>query len=76
IVLKYNTYQGLINFVYPNLHAQAQDVTYLIERGILASQNNEVDMLNAEVLAQFPGEEITYYSKNTLDQNSKTYNPA
>ncbi|CAG8493525.1 1603_t:CDS:1, partial [Acaulospora morrowiae] len=76
IVLKCNTYQGLIDFVYPNLHAQAQDMTYLIERGILASRNNEVDMLNAEVLARFPGEEITYYSEDTLDQNSETYDPA
>ncbi|CAG8708689.1 11680_t:CDS:2, partial [Acaulospora morrowiae] len=75
IILKNNTLQELINFVYPELPTQSQDATYLIERGILASWNNEVDTLNTEVLVQFSGEETIYYSADALDQNTETYNP-
>ncbi|CAG8670847.1 2623_t:CDS:2, partial [Acaulospora morrowiae] len=48
-----------------------QDFIYLTKRSILTPRNVDVDALNAEILAQFPGEEKTYYSADTLDRNSE-----
>ncbi|CAG8505563.1 1395_t:CDS:2 [Racocetra fulgida] len=49
-----NNSQELIDFVYPELQLRSLDANYLLERGILAPRNVEVDELNSEVLAQFP----------------------
>ena len=74
IVLRSTTYQNLIEFVYPDLQSRAQDPTYFTERGILAPLNDEVDMLNAKILAQFSESEKIYHSADTLNKNSETYN--
>ncbi|CAG8775597.1 9820_t:CDS:2, partial [Racocetra persica] len=49
-----NMPQKLIDFVYAEIQNRFQNATYLIERAILASQNDDIDMLNSEVLARFP----------------------
>ncbi|CAG8665649.1 15178_t:CDS:2 [Cetraspora pellucida] len=64
IILKCDSSQGLIDFVFPEL-----------QRAILASKNKEVDILSSEVLFQFSDEETTYYSADSIDQNSEIYNP-
>ncbi|CAG8766309.1 17415_t:CDS:2, partial [Dentiscutata erythropus] len=74
IVIQSNTPQNLIKFVYSNLQAYVQDPTYFTERGILAPLNDDVDMLNTKILAQFSENEKTYYSADALDKNSKIYN--
>ncbi|CAG8807075.1 3846_t:CDS:1, partial [Cetraspora pellucida] len=74
IILKCDSSQGLIDFVFPELQVRYQNAAYLIERAILAPKNKEVDTLNSEVLFQFSSEETTYYSADSIDQNSEIYN--
>ncbi|CAG8805022.1 7952_t:CDS:2, partial [Racocetra persica] len=64
--------EGRIAEVTPHTH----DPTYIVERSILVSLNSDVDMLNTEILSQFPEEAKTYYSANSLDQSSPMYNSA
>ncbi|CAG8603148.1 12337_t:CDS:10 [Cetraspora pellucida] len=66
----------LIDFIYPVLQIYTHDPTYIVERSILVPCNSEVNMLNTEILLQFPGEAKTYYSANVLDQTLAIYNPA
>ncbi|CAG8793390.1 19703_t:CDS:2, partial [Dentiscutata erythropus] len=44
------------------------------KRGILAPLNDDIDMLNAKILAQFSESKKTYYSADMLDKNSEMYN--
>ncbi|CAG8524975.1 29193_t:CDS:2, partial [Racocetra persica] len=74
IIIKSETIQNLIKFVYSNLQANICNPTYFTERGILAPLNDDVDMLNIKILLQFFENKKTYYSADTLDKNSKIYN--
>ncbi|CAG8829382.1 13758_t:CDS:1, partial [Racocetra persica] len=52
----------LIDFVYPDLTSQANNSSYLMERGILAPKNTDVSTINSTILNLYPGDEIEYLS--------------
>src|SRR5439155_23882202 len=70
-----NTSRSLANAIYPTLtNPTAQ---YLAERAILATRNDTVDNLNAQLLASMTGELFTSYSADTLvnEGDAETYAP-
>ncbi|CAL1374511.1 unnamed protein product [Linum trigynum] len=45
--------------------------TYLVERAILAPHNDTVAAINNYVLGLFPGEEVSYFSSDSLEIDAK-----
>ncbi|CAG8582967.1 4230_t:CDS:2 [Acaulospora morrowiae] len=69
--------KALIEFIYSNLQRCIEDPSYLIERGILAPKNDEMDAFNDMILNMFPGKERIYLSADTIGKNiSGVYNPS
>ncbi|XP_076883267.1 uncharacterized protein LOC143531983 [Bidens hawaiensis] len=64
----------LIDFVYPALLDNFNDISYFQERAILAPLNEIVQDINDRFLTFFPGEEIEYLSSDSID-NSETVGP-
>ncbi|KAF8914335.1 hypothetical protein CPB84DRAFT_1666400, partial [Gymnopilus junonius] len=62
-----NTLPSLISTIYPgiNRHPIPPD-QYFAECTILASRNDDVDDINFTILSQFPGEEKTFYSADSI----------
>ncbi|KAL0355840.1 UNVERIFIED_CONTAM: hypothetical protein Sradi_4030900 [Sesamum radiatum] len=58
--------EQLINFVFPELSFHAYDPEYIANRALLTPLNNDVNKLNEEVLTIFHGEEVTYYSFDSV----------
>ncbi|CAL1379666.1 unnamed protein product [Linum trigynum] len=59
--------EDIVNSTYPNLKASASDNTYLVGRAILAPHHNMVSAINSYVLQMFPGEEVSYYSSDSIE---------
>ncbi|XP_076952023.1 uncharacterized protein LOC143625623 [Bidens hawaiensis] len=59
----------LIDFVYPSLSENFNDITYFKERAILAPLNEVVQDINDRFLALFPGDEVEYLSSDSIDQS-------
>ena len=57
--------------MYPDLQTCIHDSIYFIERGILAPLNDNVNMLNTKIFAQYPEREKIYFSADTLDKIPK-----
>ncbi|XP_076901635.1 uncharacterized protein LOC143556101 [Bidens hawaiensis] len=64
----------LIDFVYPTLLDNFNDISYFQERDILAPLNEVVQDINDIFLTFFPGEEVEYLSSDSID-NSDTVGP-
>ncbi|XP_076893071.1 uncharacterized protein LOC143544992 [Bidens hawaiensis] len=64
----------LIDFVYPALLDNFNDISYFQERAILAPLNEVVQDINDRFLTFFPGEEVEYLSSDSID-NSETVGP-
>ncbi|CAG8755002.1 13374_t:CDS:2, partial [Cetraspora pellucida] len=62
ILLSSQNIHALINLVYPNLTSQANNSSYLMDRGILASKNTDVSTINSTIFALYPGHKIEYLS--------------
>ncbi|XP_062179396.1 uncharacterized protein LOC133884006 [Phragmites australis] len=76
IVISYNTenpdesVDRLIQFVFPDLHKNATSASYTSTRAILSTKNDHVDELNARLIEKFLGKEMTYYSYDSVDDDS------
>ncbi|XP_076900484.1 uncharacterized protein LOC143554659 [Bidens hawaiensis] len=64
----------LIDFVYPALLDNFNDISYFQERAILAPLNEVVQDINDRFLTFLPGEEVEYLSSDSID-NSETVGP-
>ena len=60
----------LIDFVYPNISIHAGDSSYLMQRGILAPKNADVQLINSTMMNIYPGdsEEVEYLSADGIDE--------
>ncbi|CAG8660684.1 35358_t:CDS:2 [Gigaspora margarita] len=54
--------QTLINSIYPNIHKNAYNSIYITNCAILTTRNDYVEHINKEIIKQFSGDSITYYS--------------
>ncbi|GJS92585.1 ALP1-like protein, partial [Tanacetum coccineum] len=57
---------SLIEFVYLSLLDNLQDTTFFQERAILAPTHEVVGVINDCLLSQIPGEEVVYYSSDSI----------
>ena len=66
-----NSIESLIQSIYPGItyHVPPTD-QYFAERTILASRNDDVDAINANILRQFPGEVQTFHSSDSIKNNN------
>jgi len=55
----------LINAVYPNILTNYRDLTWLTERAILATKNENVEGINTKILSMLPDEPFVYESVDT-----------
>lgn len=60
----------LITTIFPTLSTNAINPDFLIDRAILTTTNAFVDELNEKVLADFPGETFSYYSFDSVENDS------
>jgi hypothetical protein len=67
-----NTMDDLIAFIYPGIEQGHQPDLYFLERTILSSRNDEVDMINEAILAKFPGEAHTLMSADSVELENPT----
>ena len=47
---------GLINAIYPQIHTNFEDISFLQERAILAPTNEQVSAINDRILSFLPGD--------------------
>lgn len=45
---------------------------YFVERAILACRNDDVDNVNEQILATFPGQEKIYYARDSVVDEGQT----
>ncbi|CAL1408540.1 unnamed protein product [Linum trigynum] len=57
--------------IYGQLLSTENMSTYLVERAILAPHNDTVAAINNYVLGLFPGEEVSYFSSDSLEIDAK-----
>ncbi|KAL5702604.1 DNA helicase [Ranunculus cassubicifolius] len=66
----------LIEEIFPNLSYNARNREYIAERALLTPLNDCVDELNDRVLRSFPGDEVTYYSFDSVQDDPRNlYQP-
>ncbi|KAG8364624.1 hypothetical protein BUALT_Bualt18G0016800 [Buddleja alternifolia] len=61
----------LIRTIFPNLSSHMYDVDYMEGRAIITPLNDDVDKLNEKALDAFPGEEVTYYSFDSVADDAR-----
>ena len=59
--------------VFPLLKDHAYSVEYITDRAILATTNDNVDMLNEKLIEIFPRESRTYYSFDSIVDDTQNY---
>uniref|UniRef100_A0A2N9INS4 ATP-dependent DNA helicase n=1 Tax=Fagus sylvatica TaxID=28930 RepID=A0A2N9INS4_FAGSY len=62
---------NLIEEVFPDLHNHASDAKYMVDRALLTPINDDVDKLNAKIISQFPGEEVTLHSFDEVEEDTQ-----
>ena len=60
-----NTVESLIKTIYPNISEPHAD-EYFKERTILSARNNDVDVMNHDILNEFPGEELIFQGSDSV----------
>nr|GEV51191.1 ATP-dependent DNA helicase PIF1-like [Tanacetum cinerariifolium] len=61
----------IIDFTYPNLLNNINNLSYFQEKAILAPTNEVVDTINDHLLNKFPGEEMVYLSCDSIDKTKR-----
>ncbi len=70
--LQENTVEALIQHIYPslsNLPLNPPPYEYFSDRMILSSRNDDVDDLNTAMLNAFPGQEQTFFSQDSVEND-------
>ncbi|XP_004308375.1 PREDICTED: uncharacterized protein LOC101294118 [Fragaria vesca subsp. vesca] len=66
----------IIDDVFPNLSNHVNDARYMVDRALITPLNDDVDMLNEKIIRMFPGEEITIYSFDSVEDDTRNlYQP-
>ncbi|KAL6143230.1 hypothetical protein ACLB2K_053925 [Fragaria x ananassa] len=66
----------IIDDVFPNLSNHVNDARYMVDRALITPLNDDVDMLNEKIIRMFPGEEITVYSFDSVEDDTRNlYQP-
>ncbi|XP_024190810.1 uncharacterized protein LOC112194807 isoform X4 [Rosa chinensis] len=66
----------IIDEVFPNLGDHVNDARYMVDRALITPINDDVDVLNEKIIYMFPGEEITLYSFDSVEDDSRNlYQP-
>ena len=60
------TLDELISTVFPKVEERYSDKYFVSRRAILTPKNENVDIINEKIMAQFPGEGHTYLSADTV----------
>ncbi|GAA0144068.1 hypothetical protein LIER_04603 [Lithospermum erythrorhizon] len=64
----------VIDFTFADLSRPAYDVEYMMDRALITPLNEDVNKLNEKIMQYFPGEEVTYYSfDSVLDDMHNLY---
>ncbi|PIA35178.1 hypothetical protein AQUCO_03600084v1 [Aquilegia coerulea] len=61
----------LLHAVFPSLHDNAFDRNYIIQRAIVTTTNQYADSVNDKIVWSFPGEEHTYYSYDSVEDDDQ-----
>ncbi|XP_035833040.1 uncharacterized protein LOC118481843 [Helianthus annuus] len=61
-----NPIESVVSDTFPNIEERFTDVSYLQERCILSSTNNEVDTINLHVLDKLPGDNHELFSLDSI----------
>ncbi|GJU49707.1 ATP-dependent DNA helicase PIF1-like protein [Tanacetum coccineum] len=62
---------SIIDFTYPHILYNINDLSYCQEKIILAPTNEAVDTINDHLLEKFPGEETVYLSCDNIDKTKR-----
>lgn len=62
---------SIIDFTYPKILDNLDDNKYFTEKAILAPTNEVVDSINEKMLSVIPGEQVTYYSCDSVCKSEK-----
>ena len=70
-----NTVDALVDEIYPGIKELPHPPDeYFSKWSILSARNNSVDSLNAKILQDFPGQEKTFHSADSIKQDSTEEN--
>ncbi|KAG8367344.1 hypothetical protein BUALT_Bualt16G0062400 [Buddleja alternifolia] len=61
----------LIHTIFPDLSSHTYDADYMESRAIITPLNDDVNKLNEKALDAFPGEEVTYYSFDSVADDTR-----
>ena len=69
--------ETVIERIYPDLHRNYNNVSWLMQRAMLAPHNDTANDINATILEKFPGEQKIYLSLDSLkdDDDAATQYP-
>ncbi|GAA0154345.1 hypothetical protein LIER_43274 [Lithospermum erythrorhizon] len=56
----------LIDFTFPDLSRHAYDLEYMMDRALITPLDEDVNKVNEKIIQSFPGEEVTYYSFDSV----------
>ena len=77
ILVKYDDDENpgdcLINEIFPFLKENAHMAKYITERAILATTNDNVDILNEKLIEMFPMKSKTYYCFDSVIDDTQNY---
>ncbi|XP_026384263.1 uncharacterized protein LOC113279822 [Papaver somniferum] len=59
----------LMDATFPDLENNSEDQGYLLNRALIPPLNEHVDKLNDRVVSMFPGQEHTYYSFDSVEDD-------
>ncbi|KAK4386068.1 hypothetical protein Sango_2477400 [Sesamum angolense] len=66
-----NSIDELINAIFPDLSYHMYDTDYMETRAIITPLNDDVNKLNEKAINAFPGEEVTYYSFDSVPDDTR-----
>ncbi|PIA37966.1 LOW QUALITY PROTEIN: hypothetical protein AQUCO_02900072v1 [Aquilegia coerulea] len=66
-----NPLSDLILAIFPSLHDNAFDRNYVIQRAIITTTNQHADSINDKIICSFPGQEYTYYSFDSVQDDDE-----
>ncbi|KAL0449388.1 UNVERIFIED_CONTAM: hypothetical protein Slati_1495200, partial [Sesamum latifolium] len=66
-----NSIDELINAIFPDLSSHMYDTDYMENRAIITHLNDDVNKLNEKAINAFPGEEVTYYSFDSVPDDTR-----
>ena len=61
----------LVDDIFPSLEHNARSPSYMCARAILATKNEYVDELNANMIDRFPGQEKIYYGFDSVEDDPR-----